>query len=40
MNVGKYTYGRPNVKFSNKYSILNIGNFCSIGSNVSIYLGG
>jgi acetyltransferase-like isoleucine patch superfamily enzyme len=40
MNVGKYTYGIPNVRFSNNYSTLNIGNFCSIGGNVEIYLGG
>lgn len=40
MSVGKYTYGTPNVKFSNIYSTLTIGNFCSIGGNVTIYLGG
>ena len=40
MQIGKYTYGTPNIKLSNDYSNLTIGNFCSIGNNVSIYLGG
>jgi acetyltransferase-like isoleucine patch superfamily enzyme len=40
MNIGKYSYGTPNIKFPNNYSNLTIGNFCSIGCNVSIYLGG
>ena len=34
MNIGKYTYGTPNLKFQNNFSSLTIGNFCSIGTNV------
>lgn len=37
---GKYTYGNPNIHFDNEYSNIYIGNFCSIGNNVKIYLGG
>ena len=33
MNIGKYSYGTPNLKFMNNYSNLTIGNFCSIGTN-------
>jgi acetyltransferase-like isoleucine patch superfamily enzyme len=40
MNIGKYTYGNPKINFDNNYSNLTIGKFCSIGTNVSIYLGG
>jgi len=40
MSVGKYTYGNPILKFENEYAKLNIGNFCSIAVNVTIYLGG
>ncbi len=37
-----YTYsnGNYNIKHANPYSNLTIGNFCSIGQNVNIYLGG
>ena len=37
MNIGKYSYGTPNLKFMNNYSNLTIGNFCSIGTNVLPY---
>jgi len=40
MVFGKYTYGCPNVYWKNDKAKLVIGNFCSIGSNVDIYLGG
>lgn len=40
MNIGKYSYGTPMIRFPNKQSKLTIGNFCSIGQDVIIYLGG
>jgi acetyltransferase-like isoleucine patch superfamily enzyme len=40
MQFGKYTYGCPIVHWENDNAKLKIGNFCSIASNVNIYLGG
>ena len=40
MSLGKYTYGEPRVFWENADAKLIVGNFCSIGSDVSIYLGG
>lgn len=40
MSYGKYTYGTPNVIWENENGKLIVGNFCSIGANVNIYLGG
>ena len=41
MEVGKYTYGKENIKIHfNNCSKLIIGNFCSIARNLNIYLGG
>ena len=40
MSFGKYTYGNPDVKYTNDDAKLIIGNFCSIAINVHIYLGG
>jgi acetyltransferase-like isoleucine patch superfamily enzyme len=41
MLSGKYTYGVPTIhSWSNNNTNCVIGNFCSIGSNVDIYLGG
>jgi len=40
MSFGKYTYGSPNIMWENDNAKLIVGNFCSIGSNVNIYLGG
>ena len=40
MSYGKYTYGRPNVLWSNDNAKLTVGKFCSIGEDVNIYLGG
>lgn len=40
MSFGKYTYGNLNICFNNINSKLVVGNFCSIASNVRIYLGG
>ena len=40
MSYGKYTYGNPNILWGNNDSKLVVGNFCSIASNVNIYLGG
>lgn len=37
---GKYTYGNPNIHYQTKDQTLTVGNFCSIGENVDIYLGG
>jgi acetyltransferase-like isoleucine patch superfamily enzyme len=39
-SVGKYTYGNCNVKWPNNNAKLIIGNFCSIASNLNVYLGG
>ena len=39
MSLGKYTYGIPNIIKYNDEATLSIGNFCSIGLNVKIYLG-
>lgn len=40
MSFGKYTYGKPNIHWNNKNAKLIVGNFCSIATNVNIYLGG
>jgi acetyltransferase-like isoleucine patch superfamily enzyme len=40
MPYGKYTYGNPSIYWDNPNAKLSIGNFCSIGNNVNIYLGG
>jgi acetyltransferase-like isoleucine patch superfamily enzyme len=40
MTFGKYTYGVPNIHWSNDNAKLVVGNFCAIASNVNIYLGG
>lgn len=40
MPFGKYTYGTPNIHWQSSGAKLVIGNFCSIASNVNIYLGG
>lgn len=41
MNVtGKYTYGNPNIYSWGEGKKVIIGNFCSIGSNCNIYIGG
>lgn len=41
MEVGKYTYGKENIKIHfNNGSKLTIGKFCSIARNLNIYLGG
>jgi acetyltransferase-like isoleucine patch superfamily enzyme len=40
MSIGKYTYGTPIIHWSNNNVVLTIGNFCSVASNVNIYLGG
>jgi len=40
MSVGKYSYGKPSIIWSNDNAKLSIGNFCSIATNVKIYLGG
>ena len=39
IKVGAFTYGIPKIKFPDD-AHLSIGKFCSIGSNVEIYLGG
>jgi acetyltransferase-like isoleucine patch superfamily enzyme len=41
MEIGRYTYGHNQLieKWS-QYANLKIGSFCSIGSNIKIYLGG
>ena len=40
MTFGKYTYGSPKIFWENDNAKLVVGNFCSIGANVNIYLGG
>ncbi len=40
MSYGKYTYGKPNIFWESNNGKLIVGNFCSIASNVNIYLGG
>ena len=40
IEVGDFTYGRPNVLQWDKHTRLKIGKFCSIAANVQIYLGG
>ena len=40
MSFGKYTYGTPIIHWKNENAKLIVGNFCSIGGNVNIYLGG
>lgn len=39
-DIGEYTYGEPNVLFPNSDAKLTIGKFCSIASDVTIFLGG
>lgn len=39
-NIGKYTYGNPNILDWDDGTKLNIGKFCSIADNVTIILGG
>ena len=38
--MDKYSYGNPYILWNNKDAKLKIGKFCSIASNVKIYLGG
>ena len=40
MSFGKYTYGSPLIYWINENAKLVVGNFCSISSGVSFYLGG
>lgn len=40
MSFGKYTYGNPTINHSTNNTKLVVGNFCSIGENVNVYLGG
>ena len=40
MSFGKHTYGMPKVLWNNADAKLVVGNFCSIASNVKVYLGG
>jgi acetyltransferase-like isoleucine patch superfamily enzyme len=40
MSFGKYTYGTPIVHWGNDNAKLVFGNFCSIATNVNIFLGG
>jgi len=40
ISKGKYTYGEPILKWGSPNTHIKIGNFCSIGKDVEIYLGG
>ena len=40
MQIGKYTYVRPNIFWKNANGKLIIGKFCSLANNINIYLGG
>ena len=37
---GKHTYGDPIIHWGEPNSKLHIGNYCSLGDNVQIYLNG
>ena len=37
MSYGRYTYGVPKLEWANKDATLIVKNFCSIGSNVTIF---
>ena len=39
MSFGKYSYGKIKILWGGPHN-LKVGNFCSIGHNVSVYLGG
>ncbi len=39
-NIGDYTYGRPTIIDYGESTVLKIGKYCSIASNVVIFLGG
>lgn len=38
--VGKWSYGNPKIYRWNRYNKLIIGNYCSLGPNVSFFIGG
>jgi len=38
--IGTHTYGKPRIIFRREESSLNIGKYCSIGPDVTIFLGG
>lgn len=40
MSVGQYTYGSPEVRWGSDDVKYTCGKFCSIASNVTVYLGG
>jgi len=40
MSYGKYTYGKPNILWENPNGKLEVDNFCSIATNVNVYVGG
>lgn len=42
MKVGKYTYGQENISihWQNDQASLELGSFCSIAANITVYLGG
>ena len=40
MNHDKYTYGQPEIRWENNEAYYKCGKFCSIASNIKIYLGG
>ena len=40
VNVGEYTYGKPNILYWDDKTKLTIGRFCSIARNVTFLLGG
>lgn len=39
-NQDKYTYGNPELKWLNNDALYKCGKFCSIATNIKIYLGG
>lgn len=39
-DIGRFSYGSPDVRFSNSGAMLRIGQFCSIADGVQIFLGG
>ena len=38
--IGMYTYGKPEIKWTNPHASYSCGKFCSIANDVKIYLGG
>lgn len=40
MELGKYSYGTPTILWKSSETSLSVGKFCSIASNLTVFLGG